>query len=466
MAERAQTRSKLASRSAPSLGSKYMEDAPADQPNTSQASRRSKQPPAIIATVLFDFKPERADELSASKGDTLFLLAASTNKHWYLAKHMSRTGDPGLVPANYVRSLNVNAMGQPSQIGAVGDIMDLPNIHEWTQSNNKRYLIPVKTDSISKPMPKSKSVADLSYGRESSGGNVKSDSKRANYKSQPESRMRTNTTTPLVLSARVPTFTYYASTETFTFRINVNRTNDFNHVIQRTYEDFHSLHLALLTQYPTEAGKTSAAERPKRVIPYLPAPVADTSNEVTNKRRGEIDEYLRRIFSRCPSHIRTSPLLQNFFRPRETEIYKDPPVIGIEFGPEDEPLHESYGTKSYHAGDDGGYLGSDGYSRTSHQSLPKLNNSTSNGDLTQFIRIKIPDPKSNDMVVLKVPVEVSFAEMFEQLSTKIKRGGSSIDGVSFIDDEGDRVAIYGEMEWNDAKACAMSSGGKLVLYAT
>src|SRR5690606_26153838 len=51
--------------------------------------------------ALYDFTPERSDELEAKVGDPVVILAQS-NEEWYIAKHPNTAGGPGLIPISFV----------------------------------------------------------------------------------------------------------------------------------------------------------------------------------------------------------------------------------------------------------------------------------------------------------------------------------------------------------------------------
>ena len=86
------------------------------------------------------------------------------------------------------------------------------------------------------------------------------------------------------------------------------------------------------------------------------------------------------------------------------------------------------------------------------------------------VRIKIPDPKTNEMIALRVPTVLTSSEMLKAIKNKLEVGGgmgsaAGVKSVAYIDDEGDRVLILTEEDWRDAKEMAMRNGGRLNLYA-
>ena len=97
----------------------------------------------IYATVLYDFEAERHDELVAKAGESIIIIAQSTDE-WFVAKPIGRLGGPGLIPITYIEIKDIKtgkAVQDPAQaIQAAG----VPQVAEW-----KRMAAEYKAGSIS-----------------------------------------------------------------------------------------------------------------------------------------------------------------------------------------------------------------------------------------------------------------------------------------------------------------------------
>lgn len=79
-----------------------------------QGRMRSTGPraaPVIHGMVLYDFIPERQDELEAKAGEPIIVVAQS-NDEWFVAKPIMRLGGPGLIPVSFIEILDM-ATGKP-----------------------------------------------------------------------------------------------------------------------------------------------------------------------------------------------------------------------------------------------------------------------------------------------------------------------------------------------------------------
>ena len=92
--------------------------------------------------------------------------------------------------------------------------------------------------------------------------------------------------------------------------------------LQRYYEDFYDLQIALLTEFPAEAGTTGK----KRSLPYMPGPVNTVTDQITDGRRHNLDAYLKNLLTQ-PPYISRCALVKKFFAPHvgDFEIDFDAP---------------------------------------------------------------------------------------------------------------------------------------------
>ncbi|RKP15019.1 hypothetical protein BJ684DRAFT_7721 [Piptocephalis cylindrospora] len=64
-------------------------------------ARTSLHRQPLPGLVLYDFTPERPDELACTAGDTVVVIAQS-NEEWFVAMHPGKLGGPGLVPVAFL----------------------------------------------------------------------------------------------------------------------------------------------------------------------------------------------------------------------------------------------------------------------------------------------------------------------------------------------------------------------------
>lgn len=95
--------------------------------------------------------------------------------------------------------------------------------------------------------------------------------------------------------------------------------------LSRYYHDFYDFQIALLTQFEDEAGNRG---RP-RTLPFMPGPVTHVTDAISNGRRQNLDEYIKKLLS-MPPHIARCQLVRQLFAPREGDFEIDPNAFGEE----------------------------------------------------------------------------------------------------------------------------------------
>lgn len=300
----------------------------------------SVKPQAFYAVVLHDFTAERADELDAKAGDPITVVAQS-NREWFVAKPIGRLGRPGLIPVSFVE-VRDPATGQPVRdIMALIDGGALPRVEEW-----KKAMMSYKQNSIS-----------LGVLDETTANGL-----RAAYASNPASP--TGVTQPpvppipqhvpqasppaqdtrppspkllpdgILLSADVKSFHY--EMEEYWYRVHSifqpypppgssTLPPALQLVLFRSYNDFYDFQVDFLDAHPEEAGRVEG--RP-RIMPYMPGPVSEVDNEIANKRRAELDEYLRNLCELRHEYryLLEHPLVRSFLslKPGDAEVEVEP----------------------------------------------------------------------------------------------------------------------------------------------
>ena len=122
------------------------------------------------------------------------------------------------------------------------------------------------------------------------------------------------------VSARVPRYCF--AEDKYWFVIEAKLEDGRTWELSRCYEDFYDFQIALLTEFPVEAGTSSI--RSERTIPYMPGPVNYVTDAITDGRRHSLDVYLNHLLV-LPPHIAHCILVKQFFGPREAdhEIHRD-----------------------------------------------------------------------------------------------------------------------------------------------
>ena len=96
--------------------------------------------------------------------------------------------------------------------------------------------------------------------------------------------------------------------------------------LQRLYQDFYDLQIQLIAAFPVEAGTVKDTER---TLPFMPGPVTYVTDNISNGRRANLDEYIKNLLKLGP-HITHSTLVKNFFAPRQGDYEIDPDVVAAE----------------------------------------------------------------------------------------------------------------------------------------
>ena len=127
------------------------------------------------------------------------------------------------------------------------------------------------------------------------------------------------------LSARIPRYCF--AEDKYWFVIEAELEDGRTWELSRYYEDFYDFQIALLTEFPVEAGTTGDKQR---TLPYMPGPVNYVTDAITEGRRHNLDAYVKNLLAQ-PPYIATCNLVKQFFAPREGDYEIDPNTIGDEY---------------------------------------------------------------------------------------------------------------------------------------
>jgi bud emergence protein 1 len=303
----------------------------------------------VYGVVMYDFKAERPDELDAKAGEAIIVIAQS-NPEWFVAKPITRLGGPGLIPVSFIeiRDMATNTPVEDPQeaVRRAG----VPKVEEWKKmaADYKNGSIPLgKLDSGAQSIQQG--MARLSMGNKPpqeqmpAYGNPNDYASQvrclslvmiwssnfvqpgmidgAQYQSNPYGMQQPQSQSLLApMQASVPRYCF--ADDTFWFIVVVEMEDGRWWELQRLYQDFYDLQINLITEFPREAGNYKGVERS---LPYMPGPVTYVTDNISNGRRANLNEYVRQLLKLGP-HITRGYRVRKFFAPREGDYEIDPAV--------------------------------------------------------------------------------------------------------------------------------------------
>jgi bud emergence protein 1 len=140
----------------------------------------------------------------------------------------------------------------------------------------------------------------------------------------PRGQYRTSDNLLAPVKACVPRYCF--ADDIFWFIIECQMEDGRHWELQRLYQDFYDLQIQLIATYPVEAGTSGAGER---TLPFMPGPVTYVTDNISNGRRANLDEYIKHLL-KLGQHITNGPLVKGFFAPRQGDYEIDPDVIAAE----------------------------------------------------------------------------------------------------------------------------------------
>ncbi|PLB40531.1 phosphatidylinositol-3-phosphate-binding protein BEM1 [Aspergillus candidus] len=406
--------------------------------------------PMVYGIVQYDFQAERPDELDARAGEAIIVIAQS-NPEWFVAKPIGRLGGPGLIPVSFIELRDMQS-GQ-----AVTDPLEavrragVPKVEEW-----KKMTAEYKNSSITlgkiDPTPPSSmqsvtsSMDKMSVGHQSvtsinqNGSNSYGYHQRNTSKgtlsqqmSQPPPSSSQGYPRPLVapIAASIPRYCF--DNDKYWYIIEAKMEDGRCWELSRYYHDFYDFQIALLTQFEDEAGNRG---RP-RTLPFMPGPVTHVTDAISNGRRQNLDEYIKKLIS-MPPHIGRCQLVRELFAPRPGDFEIDPSAFGedVRFsgGSHHSSAHEvsrSASRQSSQAQMHAQYAdrpGSHQRTQTSGSQLngapPSMNRQPSS--ITQVSTassggaMKVKVFFQDDLIAIRVPSDISVQQLREKLMDRLK----------------------------------------------
>ncbi|KAJ4256582.1 bud emergence protein 1, variant 2 [Fusarium falciforme] len=457
-------------------------------PNHRASKSIGKTGAMVYGIVMYDFAAERADELEAKAGEAIIVIAQS-NPEWFVAKPIGRLGGPGLIPVSFVEIRDMasdKAIVNPSEaIKRAG----VPKVEEW-----KKMAAEYKNSSITlgkfeggnpgqpgQPIEQGMERMSLQqHGRQSSQNGSPGFANQARTSQQAQNHYIPKPAAPLQapLQARIPRYCF--AEDKYWFVIEAMLEDGRQWELSRYYEDFYDFQIALLTEFPAEAGNTGTQ---KRTLPYMPGPVNYVTDAITEGRLHNLDAYVKNLLSQ-PHYISRCNLVKQFFAPREGDYEIEAGANGEEYrlsqasqpsSTESPAVNSRQASQSNLAG--GGYgglsaapahqmgNGPPGMQRqTSSLSQPSqtsLTPSMQHAPQQPASAMKIKMYFKGDLIAIRVPTDISFQQLCDKVCDRLKvPAGDPIQ--LFYKDEatGDKPSM---MDDNDLDF-ALQRNEKLLLY--
>lgn len=126
------------------------------------------------------------------------------------------------------------------------------------------------------------------------------------------------------VKATVPRYCF--ADDIFWFIIECEMADGRHWELQRLYQDFYDLQIQLIATYPVEAGTSGSGER---TLPFMPGPVTYVTDNISNGRRANLDEYIKNLLT-LGTHITNGFLVKKFFAPRTGDYEIDPDIVAAE----------------------------------------------------------------------------------------------------------------------------------------
>ncbi|RFU29055.1 hypothetical protein B7463_g7297, partial [Scytalidium lignicola] len=299
----------------------------------------------VYGIVMYDFAAERPDELDAKAGEAIIVIAQS-NPEWFVAKPIGRLGGPGLIPVSFIEIRDMTTgKPVPDALGAV-QRAGVPKVEEWKKmaADYKNSSITLGKFEAASPQQQQQMMMGLEQNMDRMSlqqqGNRQSQGQNNGYRQSQQGRgpqpvqAQQNPYAPTTkpasqlyapISARIPRYCF--AEEKYWFVIEAALEDGRHWELSRYYEDFYDFQIALLTEFPAEAGNTGTQ---KRTLPYMPGPVNYVTDAITEGRQHNLDAYVKNLLQQ-PPYISRCTLVKQFFAPREGDYEMDPNAVNEEY---------------------------------------------------------------------------------------------------------------------------------------
>jgi len=278
------------------------------------------------------------------------------------------------------------------------------------------------------------------------------------------------------LAARIPRYCF--AEEKYWFVIEAELEDGRQWELSRYYEDFYDFQIALLTEFPAEAGNTG---QQKRTLPYMPGPVNYVTDAITEGRLHNLDAYVKNLLAQ-PPYIARCTLVKQFFAPREGDYEIDPNSNGDEYrlsGGSQPSSADSPSQGASRQSSRNNMNGNNGYSQGSaaprqmgngQQGITRQASSLSQPSQTslspgmnqgsaQAIKVKLSF--NGDLIAIRAPSDIQFRDLYDKIRERLRIAPGEQIQLSYKDEPtGDKPALLS----NNDLDMALSRNEKLLVY--
>lgn len=450
----------------------------------------------VYGIVMYDFKAERPDELEAKEGEAIIVIAQS-NPEWFVAKPITRLGGPGLIPVSFIEIRDMTT-GQavPDAYEAV-QRAGVPKVEEWKRmaADYKNGSIPLGKLEDNSQQTLQQGMERMSLSNKSLSGHVQSSSHArsgSSYQNSQQRDYRSSNQPQLLAPVRACVPRYCFADDIFWFIIECQMEDGRHWELQRLYQDFYDLQIQLIATYPVEAGTTGG----ERTLPFMPGPVTYVTDNISNGRRANLDEYIKNLLKLGP-HITHGNLVKTFFAPRHGDYEIDPDVVAAEeYRLSQASRHSSNPSQGISRISSGEQLQSgtpqtslsSGPSYSTHQRGPSvasqsygslnvppplvqqqssLSTMSSNTGTGTALKIKVFFEEDN-CVVIRMPTSLKYPDLYNKLQERraLEKPGEAATEELFVEYKDEFTGSYYPIENDEDLSIAVERNPKLTLTVT
>jgi len=433
----------------------------------------------VYGVVMYDFQAERADELEAKAGEAIIVIAQS-NPEWFVAKPIGRLGGPGLIPVTFVE---IRDMGSNTPVANPQEAVrraGIPKVEEW-----KKMAADYKNSSITLGKFEVGGAPKQSLEQDMERMSIQPGNARAGAPSaavqqpqpQPQAQQPRYTATQQTpvqqnayasksssqlfapINARIPRYCF--AEDKYWFVIEAELEDNRTWELSRYYEDFYDFQIALLTEFPVEAGTTGDKGR---TLPYMPGPVNYVTDAITEGRRHNLDLYVKNLLAQ-PPYIARCSLVKQFFAPREGDYEIDPNTFGDEYR-----LSGGSQRSSTDSPADGlsaptrPMMGGNGQPPMVRQpsSLSQPSQTSLSPGIQQAgAQMKVKLSYNGDLIAIKVPSDIAFRGLYDRIVERLRIPLGDSVRLSYKDEaSGEKPQLMNDTQLDTA----LERNEKLLIY--
>ncbi|KAK1249482.1 hypothetical protein MKX07_002998 [Trichoderma sp. CBMAI-0711] len=434
-------------------------------------SKSAKQGAMVYGVVMYDFNAERSDELEAKAGEAIIVIAQS-NPEWFVAKPIGRLGGPGLIPVSFIELRDMATGKALEDPGEAIRKAGVPKVEEW-----KKMATAYKNSSITlgkfegggPSQPLEQGMERLSIQNAPQPLAPSGPPQPAAQPQQTEFVSSATTELYAPISARIPRYCF--AEDKYWFVIETQLEDGRHWELSRYYEDFYDFQIALLTEFPAEAGNTGTQ---KRTLPYMPGPVSYVTDAITEGRLHNLDAYVKNLLNQ-PPYISRCTLVKQFFAPREGDYEMDPATIEQEYRLSQGSQGSSSGS---HANPDSlqssrNNLSGNGYNGLSatprqvsnpqqvmqQQPLSQPQQAQQPGQASAAMKIKMY--YNGDLIAIRVPTNIQFQQLCDKVRDRLKVSPNEQLQLFYKDEQtGNKPSLTNDADLD----YALERNEKLMLY--